>query len=93
MHYLQIGVTIVLVLEIIIALFYSLTINLKLVSHQINKREAMRKTFISFFLAFMSIFLTVIIWQDKENWNVSIWISFLVLAIGVSFFVAFFFFE
>ena len=91
MHYLQIGITIVLVLGIIAALFYSLTITIWLVSHQIDKREAMRKTFISFFLAFMSIFLTVIIWQDKTNWNFSIWVSFLVLAIGVSFFIALFF--
>ena len=88
MYYTQVGLSIALLGGIAFSLIYSLMLVIKLIKKRSNKRETMKKTFISAFLGWISIFLIVLIWQDKANWNIKVGLSLLIISILVSLVIA-----
>ena len=90
MYYLQVAITIALSIGIVVSLIYSLFLVYNLVKRRSSKCETMKKTFISIFCGWISIFIIVFLWQDKSDWSIRAWATFLILSISISFIVAFF---
>jgi hypothetical protein len=91
MYYLQVGITIVLMTGIAFSLIYSFVLVVNLVKKRSNKIETIKRTFITTFCGWLSMFLIGLIWQNKADWDARAWISFLVITISISLVVAFFF--
>jgi hypothetical protein len=53
-----------------------------------ERKEAMRKSFLISFSTWMSMFIVYLIWQDISNWNFVTWIMIIVLITGFSIFTA-----
>jgi hypothetical protein len=91
MYYIQIVITIALILELVFSVIYSFVLVINLIKRRSSKLETMKKTFINTFFGLISMFLAGLIWQDKADWDIRAGISFLVLSFLVSFIVAVFF--
>ena len=84
MYYVKIGFSIIFTISFFGSLVYLLSLSVKVATRLIDRKEATPKSFIASLLTWLSIFITVIIWQDKSNWNIGTWIMIFILLTGVS---------
>jgi len=88
MYYFQIGVSIIFVISFLASLIYLLSLSVKVDTHAMDSKEAIRKSFLTSFVTWMSMFIVYFIWQDKSNWNFGTRIMVIVLMTGFSIFSA-----
>jgi hypothetical protein len=88
MYYFKVGVTIVFIIEFFASLAYTLYLSIKVATRNIERKEAMRRSFSISFLTVMFMFVIYLMWQDMSNLNFRGWVAVVVLITGFSFFVA-----
>lgn len=88
MHYFKIGVTVVFVIEFFASLAYTLHLSIKVATRNIERQEAMRRSFSISFLTVMFMFVVYLMWQDMSNLDFRGWITIIILITGFSFLVA-----
>ncbi len=88
MYYFQIVASIVFLIGLAGSLIYLILLSVRVATNRVSKKEARRKTFITTFCMWSSLFLLVIIGQDKTGWNlvvgIIVFIVLLVLATVLS---------
>ncbi len=90
-YYVQLVATICL-LGVMLKLGWDfLVLGLKITTGTIGKKDAMQQSFTIFFGFFLAMFVTGIIWMDKSEMALLEIVSFITIAISVSFFISFFF--
>ena len=62
---------------------------MKVATHLIDRKEAMRKSFVISFATWMSMFFAYLVWQDVSGWNLTQFIMVIILTTGVSIIAAF----
>jgi protein-S-isoprenylcysteine O-methyltransferase Ste14 len=87
MYYFKVAISAVFVIEFFISLFYLLLLSTKIATHLIERKEAMKKSFIVSFLSFMFMFIVYLIWQDLSNLSLWSWTMRIILTTGFSLFV------
>ena len=65
-------------------LAYTLYLTMGVVTQRIERKEAMRKSFVVSFLIFMFMFFVYLLWQDVSKLDFSGWITVMILITGVS---------
>src|ERR1051325_4948963 len=88
MYYLQISFSIILVLSIFGSLAYLLWLSAKVATQLMDRKAATSKAFMVSLITCTSIFIFVILWQDKSNWTLETWIMVLMLLTSISMFFA-----
>jgi hypothetical protein len=88
MHYIQISITIVLIMVFIVSLVHLLSLSIKVATNRLNRRDAMRSAFATSLSTWASIFIMVIIWMDKEGWTFEILIMVTILLFSLSIILA-----
>jgi hypothetical protein len=88
MYYFQVSISFVFVIGLFASLAYLLSLSIKVATHLVDRKEAMRKSFVVSFATWMSMFIVYFIWQDRSNWNFIKWIMVVTLTTGFSIFMA-----
>ena len=88
MHYIRIGISIIFVISFFASLVYLLSLSVKLATRIIDRKEAMRKSFVISFTTWMSMFFVYLVWQDVSDWNLIQFVLVIVLTTGFSIFIA-----
>ena len=88
MHYIRIGISIIFVISFFASLVYLLSLSVKLATRIIDRKEAMRKSFVISFTTWMSMFFVYLVWQDVSDWNLIKFVLVIVLTTGFSIFIA-----
>lgn len=88
MHYIRIGISIIFVISFFASLVYLLSLSVKLATRIIDRKEAMRKSFVISFTTWMSMFFVYLVWQDVSDWNLIKFVLIIVLTTGFSIFIA-----
>ena len=84
MYYVQIGFSIIFILSFFGSLAYLLSLSVKVATQLMDRKEATPKSFIASLVTWTSIFIVVIIWQDKSEWNFGTWIMVFTLLASIS---------
>jgi len=90
MHYLQIAFSVILLLGIFALLAYPVLIGFRLTAGHLDKKSAMRKTFITTFIAWLLIISLSLGLNSEIDWGSSKAILLVILTIFISGFVGFF---
>ena len=88
MYYFKIIISVAFVIEFFVSLAYLLYLSMKVATHLIESKKAMRKSFLISFFSWLSMFIVYFLWQDISNWNLEIWIMVTAFTIGTSILVA-----
>jgi hypothetical protein len=89
MYYLKIGISIIFVIGFFASLIYLFWLSIKVGTRLLDRKEAMRKSFITSFFAWMALFFVAILWQeDISSWDFRKWVMASILIFGFSFFTA-----
>jgi hypothetical protein len=93
MYYIQIGVTILIVIGVAISLVYTIILSIKTATGLMANRNAMKRAFVVTFYMWMSMFLLYFMWTDKKGWGVTTitlgFVSSLIISIVLASFSAF----
>jgi len=87
MHYFKIVISVLFVLEFFIALFYLLRLSIRVSTRLVERKEAMKKSFMVSFPTFVFMFIAYLIWQDLSNLSFWSWMMLIILITGSSLFV------
>jgi hypothetical protein len=88
MYYLQIGISIVFIISFFASQIYLLSLSVKVATRLVERKEAMRKSFVISFVTWMSMFFVYLVWMDVANWNLTKFIMVIVLITGLSIFIS-----
>lgn len=87
MYYFKVAISAVFVIEFFISLFYLLSLSAKVATRLIERKEAMKKSFIVSFLSIMFMLIVYLMWQDLSGLSLWSWMMLTILITGFSFFV------
>jgi hypothetical protein len=88
MYYIRIGISIIFTIGFFASNVYLLWLSVKVITHLIDRKEVMRKSFIISFFTWMSMFIVYLVWQDVSDWNLMKFVMVIVLTTGFSIFIA-----
>jgi hypothetical protein len=88
MYYFQLGASLLFVIGFVISLIYQFSLSVQVSTKRLDSRSAMRKLFITSFCTWMSMFILVLIWQEKTTWSIGKGVMVFILFSFVAFVLA-----
>ena len=88
MYYFQASLSLIFLIGFLASLIYLLSISIKVATHLLDRKEAVRKSFLVSFFTWMSMFVVYFVWQDRSNRTFASWIMVTLMMTGISLFAA-----
>ena len=70
-YYFQVAVTLLFAISLVVSILSSVVLSIRVGFRGLDSRVAMKRTFISSFCTWMSLFLVYSIWTDKRDWDIT----------------------